>query len=275
MKIERLSPALGAIISGIDLNATLNGEAQQGLQAALVEHQVLFLRQQFLQAEQQRDLALLFGDLHIHPIYPAHERVAEVMVLDSHKQDLRDNELWHTDVTFIQTPPLGCVLSAQQVPEFGGDTLWASSTAAYAALSKPMQALLDGLSASHDIRKSFPAARFAITEADAARFEKAKRDHPPVSHPVVRTHPVSGKKGLFVSEGFTTHINELTEAESGALLRFLFAHATHPNFQVRWHWQAGDVAIWDNRATQHFANFDYGAAHRIMHRATVLGDKPV
>ena len=275
MKIERLSPALGAVISGIDLNATLNGEAQQGLQAALVEHQVLFLRQQFLQAEQQRDLALLFGDLHIHPIYPAHERVAEVMVLDSHKQDLRDNELWHTDVTFIQTPPLGCVLSAQQVPEFGGDTLWASSTAAYAALSKPMQALLDGLSASHDIRKSFPAARFAITEADAARFEKAKQDHPPVSHPVVRTHPVTGKKGLFVSEGFTTHINELTEAESDALLRFLFAHATHPNFQVRWHWQAGDVAIWDNRATQHFANFDYGAAHRIMHRATVLGDKPV
>ena len=275
MKIERLSPALGAIISGIDLNATLNDEAQQGLQAALVEHQVLFLRQQFLQAEQQRDLALLFGDLHIHPIYPAHERVAEVMVLDSHKQDLRDNELWHTDVTFIQTPPLGCVLSAQQVPEFGGDTLWASSTAAYAALSKPMQALLEGLSASHDIRKSFPATRFALTDADAARFEKAKQDHPPVSHPVVRTHPVSGKKGLFVSEGFTTHINELTETESDALLRFLFAHATHPNFQVRWHWQAGDVAIWDNRATQHFANFDYGTAHRIMHRATVLGDKPV
>ena len=275
MKIDRLSPALGAVISGIDLNATLNEEAQQGLQAALVEHQVLFLRQQFLQAEQQRDVAKLFGDLHIHPIYPAHERVAEVMVLDSHKQDLRDNELWHTDVTFIQTPPLGCVLSAQQVPEFGGDTLWASSTAAYAALSKLMQALLDGLSASHDIRKSFPATRFALTDADAARFEKAKQDHPPVSHPVVRTHPVSGKKGLFVSEGFTTHINELTETESDALLRFLFAHATHPNFQVRWHWQAGDVAIWDNRATQHFANFDYGTAHRIMHRATVLGDKPV
>ena len=275
MKIDRLSPALGAVISGIDLNAALNAEAQHGLQAALVEHQVLFLRQQFLQAEQQRDVAKLFGDLHIHPIYPAHERVAEVMVLDSHKQDLRDNELWHTDVTFIQTPPLGCVLSAQQVPEFGGDTLWASSTAAYAALSKPMQALLEGLSASHDIRKSFPATRFALTDADAARFEKAKQDHPPVSHPVVRTHPVSGKKGLFVSEGFTTHINELTETESDALLRFLFAHATHPNFQVRWHWQAGDVAIWDNRATQHFANFDYGTAHRIMHRATVLGDKPV
>ena len=275
MKIDRLSPALGAVISGIDLNAALNDEAQQGLQAALVEHQVLFLRQQFLQAEQQCDVAKLFGDLHIHPIYPAHERVAEVMVLDSHKQDLRDNELWHTDVTFIQTPPLGCVLSAQQVPEFGGDTLWASSTAAYAALSKPMQALLEGLSASHDIRKSFPATRFALTDADAARFEKAKQDHPPVSHPVVRTHPVSGKKGLFVSEGFTTHINELTETESDALLRFLFAHATHPNFQVRWHWQAGDVAIWDNRATQHFANFDYGTAHRIMHRATVLGDKPV
>lgn len=275
MKIERLTPAIGAVISGIDLNQVLNAEAQQDLQAALVEHQVLFLRQQFLQAEQQRDLAKLFGELHIHPIYPAHERVAEVMVLDSHKQDLRDNELWHTDVTFIQTPPLGCVLSAQQVPEFGGDTLWASSIAAYEALSEPFKALLNGLTASHDIRKSFPAARFALTEADAARFEQATRDHPPVSHPVVRTHPVSGKQGLFVSEGFTTHINEVSEAESEALLRFLFAHATQPRFQVRWHWQAGDVALWDNRSTQHFANFDYGGAHRIMHRATVLGDKPV
>lgn len=275
MKIERLTPAIGAIISDVDLNQGLDAEQAAALQDALVAHQVLFLRNQFLQPEQQRDLAKLFGDLHIHPIYPSHPEVKEVMVLDSHKQDLRDNELWHTDVTFIATPPLGCVLSAQRVPEFGGDTLWASSIAAYNDLSEPIKVLLDGLTAQNDIAKSFPAERFGGSDEEAARLEKAKKDHPPQTHPVVRTHPVSGKKGLFVSEGFTTRINELSQAESDALLKLLFAHGQQPRYNVRWHWQAGDVAIWDNRSTQHYANFDYGSAHRVMHRATVLGDKPV
>ena len=275
MKIDRLSPALGAVISGIDLNATLNEEAQQGLQAALVEHQVLFLRQQFIQPQQQRDVAALFGELHTHPIYPSHPDVGEILVLDSHQQDLRDNELWHTDVTFIDTPPLGSVLSAQKVPAFGGDTLWASSIAAYNGLSTPMQALLAGLSAQNDIRKSFPAERYGASVEEQARLEAAFKKHPPISHPVVRTHPVSGKKGLFVSAGFTTRINELSDTESDAVLAFLFAHSTQPKYSVRWHWQAGDVAIWDNRSTQHLANFDYGSAHRVMHRATILGDKPV
>lgn len=275
MNIERLTPAIGAIISDIDLNQGLDAEQAAALHDALVAHQVLFLRHQFLEPEQQRDLAKLFGDLHIHPIYPSHPEVKEVMVLDSHKQDLRDNELWHTDVTFIETPPLGCVLSAQKVPQFGGDTLWASSIAAYNDLSEPIKLLLDGLSAQNDIAKSFPAERFGASDEEAARLSKAKKDHPPQNHPVVRTHPVSGKKGLFVSEGFTTRINELSQAESDALLRLLFAHGQQPRYNVRWHWQAGDVAIWDNRSTQHYANFDYGNAHRVMHRATILGDKPV
>ena len=274
MNIERLTPAIGALVSDIDLNQSLNEQQTQVLQQALIDNQVLFFRNQFLKPEQQRDLARLFGDLHIHPIYPSHPEVEEVMVLDSHQQDLRDNELWHTDVTFIETPPLGCVLSAQKVPQFGGDTLWASSIAAYDDLSEPIKALLDNLTAQNDIRKSFPAERYALTEEAAARFEEAKRKHPPQTHPVVRTHPVSGKKGLFVSEGFTTRINELSDAESDALLALLFKHSQQPRYQVRWHWQAGDVAIWDNRSTQHFANFDYGNAHRVMHRATVLGDKP-
>lgn len=275
MKVERLTPAIGAGVSDIQLNNILNDDHKQVLQDALVEHQVLFFRQQFLEPEKQRDLAALFGDLHIHPIYPPHERVKEVMVLDSHRQDLRDNELWHTDVTFIATPPLGCVLSAQKVPAFGGDTLWASSIAAYNDLSEPIKTLLNGLTAQNDIKKSFPEERYALTEEEAAKLEKAKKDHPPQTHPVVRTHPVSGKKGLFVSEGFTTRINELSQEESDALLNFLFKHSQQPRYHVRWHWQAGDVAIWDNRSTQHFANFDYGDAHRVMHRATILGDKPV
>ena len=169
---------------------------------------------------------------------------------------------------------MGCVLSAIQVPAFGGDTLWASLTRAYADLSPPMQQFLSGLTAKHDISCSFPDTRFAQTKEAKASLEKARQDHPPMSHPVVRTHPVTGEKCLFVTEGFTIRINELSPEESDILLTFLFKHSTLPTYVVRWHWQNGDVAIRDNRCTQHFACFDYGNAHRIMHRATVAGDKP-
>ena len=156
----------------------------------------------------------------------------------------------------------------------GGDTLWASSSAAFETLSAPLQRMLEGLTATHDLARSFPEERFSLTAEEREKLEAAKRKHPPVSHPVVRTHPVTGRKGLFVSEGFTTRINELSAAESDALLRFLFAHATRPEFTLRWRWQENDVAFWDNRITQHFAVDDYRPARRVMHRATILGDKP-
>lgn len=142
------------------------------------------------------------------------------------------------------------------------------------ALSEPFKRLLDGLTATHDFTKSFPLERFGNTAEDLVRWEETRKKNPPLSHPVVRTHPVSGRKSLFVSDGFTTKINELEPAESEAILKLLFAHATRPEFTIRWRWQENDVAFWDNRVTQHYAVDDYRPQRRVMHRATILGDIP-
>lgn len=273
LDITRLTPAIGGLVQGIDLNH-IDEATAAAIRTALLQHQVLFFRHQNLAAAEQATLAGLFGSLHVHPIFPHIPDVPEVMILDSHAQDLRDNESWHTDVTFSRTPPLGCVLQAIKIPPYGGDTLWASGTAAFAALPPALQQKLSGLTAEHDIRLSFPLERFAQTPADRDRLETVFANNPPVSHPVVRTHPDTGEPILFVSEGFTTRINELPPEESRELLTFLTQHAVKPEFHLRWQWQEGDVAIWDNRCTQHKALFDYGDAHRIMHRATINGDAP-
>lgn len=272
--IHPLSPALGAQISGVDLSRDLTGEQRNVIEQALLDHQVLFFRDQPITPQQQARFAANFGDLHIHPIYPNVPEQPEVLILDTAVTDVRDNAIWHTDVTFLPTPALGAVLSAKQVPAYGGDTLWASGIAAFEALSRPMQALLDGLTATHDFTRSFPLERFGNTAEDLARWEETRRKNPPLSHPVIRTHPVSGRKALFVNEGFTTRINELEAAESEAILKLLFAHGTRPEFTLRWRWQANDVAMWDNRVTQHYAVDDYRPQRRVMHRATILGDAP-
>ena len=219
LDITPLSPALGAIVSGIDLRQPLDDSKQQALEQALLAHQVLFFRDQPLEPTQQAAFAARFGDLHIHPIYPNIPEQPQVLVLDTAVTDVRDNAIWHTDVTFLETPALGAVLAAKQLPAYGGDTLWASSSAAFEALSKPLQRLLDGLTASHDFTRSFPLERFGNSPEALERYYEVQRQHPPVIHPVVRTHPVTGRKGLFVNEGFTTRINELEPAESDALLR--------------------------------------------------------
>lgn len=273
LKIEVIKPTIGAIIHDVDLN-TVDKNTTQQIQQALLDHHVIFFRNQQLAPQAQAELARGFGSLHIHPIFPTVENVPEIIVLDSWKQDLRDNELWHTDVTFSQNPPLGCVLQAIKIPPVGGDTLWSSGVAAFAALDQSLQQKLNGLTATHDIRQSFPIERFAHNDVERKKLEETFKRNPPVVHPVVRTHPVTGQPILFVSEGFTTRINELDESESADLLQYLFAHATHEQFHLRWQWQEGDVAIWDNRCTQHKALFDYGDAHRIMHRATINGDAP-
>ncbi|WP_318342471.1 MULTISPECIES: taurine dioxygenase [Acinetobacter] len=273
LNIEVIKPTIGAIIHDVDLNTVYENTTQQ-IQQALLDHHVIFFRNQQLAPQAQAELARGFGSLHIHPIFPTVENVPEIIVLDSWKQDLRDNELWHTDVTFSQNPPLGCVLQAIKIPPVGGDTLWSSGVAAFAALDQSLQQKLKGLTATHDIRQSFPIERFAHNDVERKKLEETFKRNPPVVHPVVRTHPVTGQPILFVSEGFTTRINELDESESAELLQYLFAHATHEQFHLRWQWQEGDVAIWDNRCTQHKALFDYGDAHRIMHRATINGDAP-
>ena len=274
LTITPISSALGAQIDGVDLTLPLSEEQRTAIEQALLKHQVIFFKDQSITPQQQARFAANFGDLHIHPIYPNVPEQPEVLVLDTAVTDVRDNAVWHTDVTFLPTPAMGAVLSAKQLPAFGGDTLWASGIAAFEGLSKPLQVLLDGLTATHDFTKSFPLERFGSTPEDLARWEQTRKNNPPLSHPVIRTHPVSGRKSLFVNEGFTTKINELSEAESEAILKLLFAHATRPEYTIRWRWQENDVAFWDNRVTQHYAVDDYRPNRRVMHRATILGDAP-
>ena len=274
MTIQRLGPAIGAMVSGVQLADGINDAQHDTILAALLQHHVLFFEQQPITPLAQRALAARFGELHIHPVYPQVPGVPEIIVLDTSNDNAPDNDNWHTDVTFLAAPAMGAILSAQLLPPSGGDTLWASGVAAYAALSKPWQRLLAGLNAEHDFLKSFPVHRFARTPEEKLRWEKARHDHPPRLHPVVRTHPVSGRQGLFVSEGFTTRIVELAAGESDAVLRQLFAHQARPEFTVRWRWKLGDIAFWDNRLTMHYATADYLPARRVMHRATILGDVP-
>ena len=274
IQVTRVTPAIGALVAGLDLSQELARQEIERLGELLVQHQVLFFRDQPLTAQEQVRFAAQFGTLHVHPIYPVLPDLPEILVLDTHKDFLPDNDNWHTDVTFSETPPLAGILSAKQMPPSGGDTLWSSCSAAYEALSEPMRRFLDGLTAQHSVAKSFPPERRQNDPAFKERYERAVAKHPPVNHPVVRTHPVTGRKGLFVNGGFTTHINELRPSESSALLDFLDAHAGRPEFTVRWRWKVDDLVFWDNRVTQHYAVADYLPERRVVYRATVNGDKP-
>jgi taurine dioxygenase len=274
IQVTRVARALGALVEGIDLSTDLSQSEIDRLGELLVEYQILFFRDQPITPQAQARFAARFGPLHVHPIYPVLPDLPEILLLDTHADFLPDNDNWHTDVTFTETPPLAGILAAKRIPTSGGDTLWSSCSAAYEALSKPLRTFLDGLTAQHSVAKSFPPERWQNDSSFKERYERAVAKHPPVNHPVVRTHPVSGRKGLFVNEGFTTHINELSPGESRALLDFLYAHAGRPEFTVRWRWKVDDLAFWDNRVTQHYAIADYLPERRTMHRATVNGDKP-
>jgi taurine dioxygenase len=274
LEVTPVTRSFGAIVSGVDLSQDLAESAVARLSELLVERKVLFFRDQPITPQAQRDFAARFGTLHVHPIYPVLPDLPEILLLDNDESFLPDNDNWHTDVTFSKSPPLAGILAAKRIPPVGGDTLWSDCTAAYEALSEPLRRLLDGLTAQHSVAKSFPPERWQNDPAFKERYERAVAKHPPVDHPVVRTHPVSRRKGLFVNEGFTTHINGIKPRESEALLKFLFALAGQPEFTLRWRWTVGDVAFWDNRNTQHYAVADYLPERRTMHRATVNGDEP-
>lgn len=272
--VERLTRSLGAVVYGVNLADNLPPGDIARIGELFVEHQVLFFRDQPITPQQQARFAARFGPLHVHPIYPVLPELPEILVLDTHAGFLPDNDNWHTDVTFTETPPLAGILAAKRLPPVGGDTLWSSGLAAYEALSAPLRRFLDGLTAEHSVAKAFPADRWQADPAFKERYERAVAKHPPVTHPVVRRHPVSGRKALFVNEGFTTRIHELTAAESDRILGFLYRHIARPEFVLRWRWRNDDIAFWDNRITQHYAVADYLPERRIMHRATVVGDRP-
>lgn len=274
LEIEPLSPAIGAVLRGVNLAEPASDALIGDIRSALLKHQVIFFEGQDFTPTQQRDFAARFGDLHVHPLYDRDEGHPEIMIIDNHVDNPTDNNFWHTDVTFIDTPPMGSILAARQLPPGGGDTMWASMTAAYNALSKPMQKFLQGLEAVHDFSFAFTAEGLAGSQAGREKYEKAVAANPPVTHPVIRTHPETGEPGIFVNSVFTRRIKGLRREESKALMAFLNSHVQQPEFVVRWRWRPGDVAFWDNRNTQHRAVDDFLPHRRIMTRATVLGDKP-
>jgi taurine dioxygenase len=275
LTIQPLAAALGAEIHGVDLAAPLAPELVRKIEDALVEHQVIFFRDQQLTLDGLERLGRCFGRLQVHPFHPHVEGHPEVLLLETGQQrpSVADVDAWHTDLTGLATPPLGSILYAVEVPDVGGDTLFASGHAAYEALSSPLQRMLGELWSVHDMLRVFGPGLLAGPDG-AARWARAKQEFPPVRHPVVRTHPVSGRKALFVNPIFTERIDGLSLRESRALLALLYEHTRLPEFQCRFRWRAGSVAFWDNRCTQHYPVADYWPALRRMQRVAIEGDRP-
>ena len=274
MDVQVLSPAIGAIVKGVDLSQRLSDADVGEIRKALLAHQVIFFEDQHLTAVQHRDFAARFGGLHTHPLYPGVEEAQELFILDNHAGNPTDNDAWHTDVTFIETPPMGSVLYAKHLPPQGGDTIWSNMRAAYLGLSAPFREFLKGLDAVHDFARGFPVAGTVAKAAGEDKHAKARAEHPPVVHPVIRTHPETGEDGLFVNYGFTSRILGVSRKESAAILKLLHEHIQQPEYLVRWRWTPNAIAFWDNRVTQHYAVNDYLPNRRIMHRATIMGDRP-
>lgn len=274
MTVTRLTPTIGAVIGNVDLARRLDNDEISEIRSALLRHQVIFFEDQHLTPVEHRAFALRFGALHTHPLYPGVPEAPELFILDNHADNPTDNDAWHTDVTFIETPPMGSILYAKLLPEDGGDTVWSSMKAAYEALSRPMRDFLATLDAVHDFARGFNPRRTVAVNAGQDKYQKAVEDNPPVLHPVVRTHPETGDDGLFVNYGFTDRIKGLRRKESDAILAMLFEHIQKPEFQVRWRWKPNAIAFWDNRVTQHYAVNDYLPHRRVMNRATILGDRP-
>ena len=270
--VKPLAAALGVELSGVDFASELTQEVFREVRRLLVKHQVIFFRDQDISPQQHHDLAASFGPLQTHPAYGTVDGFPEITILESTAENPSKIEAWHTDMTFRQHPPMGAVLRSKVIPEQGGDTLWASMTAAYDALSAQMKEFLSGLTAEHDFSWGFKES--LAEPGGRARLAQAVANNPPVVHPVIRTHPESAKKVLFVNSLFTTRILELEKQESAALLEFLYEHVTTPEFSCRFNWEPNTIAIWDNRSTQHKPINDYFPAHRMLHRIVIDGDMP-
>lgn len=268
-ELEPLTSSLGAEIRGLDLREPLDEETFSELHAAMLEHLVLFFRDQPITPDQQLALARRFGSIDVHAFGRHLETHPEVGLLDQSDPRRDGANRWHTDSTFMPKPPLGAVLHAVMLPRTGGDTSWASMHTAYELLSPPIQRTLDQMTALHDV--TGPLVRAIQGGHSVGGLEEVQATWPPISHPVVCRHPETGRKMLYVNSNFTTRIEGLSDSESEMLLRFLFDWVRSPDIQIRFHWEQDSVALWDNRCTQHFAAADY-CERRIMHRVTVAGD---
>jgi taurine dioxygenase len=263
-----LSPCLGAEIRGIDLSTPLTPEVTKELETALVEFKVLFFRGQNISARDHADFAARFGELEVHPFLPAGD-AAEVIRFAKDADVVGVENVWHSDVSWRERPSLGSVLRAHEVPAVGGDTLWADMEAVYEGLPQELKDAIEGRRAVHDFMHTFG---LGLDEKERV----AKRaEFPPASHPIVRTHPITHRRCLYVNRIFTSHIEDMDPKQSDRLLDRLYREIDVPEYQVRFKWEPNSIAFWDNRSTQHLAISDYWPQTRVMERLTVIGDRPV
>ena len=271
IKVRPINGFIGAEIEGIDLRQPLSPSQFKVVHDALVQYEVIVLRDQDITIDQQMAFGALFGDLSIHPFSPNLPDKPEVIILDYSKDNPPAlTDIWHVDETFREAPPMATILRGKVVPEAGGDTMFASMSAAYRGLSERMKQHIHGLEALHDFKPWRPL----FGETDRPKLRKLEDDFPNPWHPVVRVHPVSGRRVLYVNRQFCVRIKGLKSDESDALLEFLYRQATIPEYQLRVKWQPNTLVMWDNRSVQHYAVHDYYPARRTMERVTVKGDRP-
>ena len=270
LRVVPTTPTLGATVTGIDLASVTAGDVEAVI-AAILEHKVLFFTGQHLSPAAQLAFARHLGEIDVAPFGPKHPDYPEMTVLDQVSPKNQGADAWHTDNTYLSCPPSFTILQSVMLPELGGDTCFADMYAAFDALSSQLQAFLYELTATHDLTKTL---RRAIADGNAdVDLATMQQQWPPVHHPVVRVHPDTGRKALFVNGNFTTKIDGLTSAESEAFLSMLLDHVGSPAFQCRHRWSPGTLTMWDNRCVQHYAVPDY-STRRIMHRLTITGTKP-
>ena len=271
LKIEKITGAIGAEISGIALSRDLTSDVCDEIYDALINHQVIFFRDQDLSPEAHLQLAKSFGEPEPpHPVYPHIEGYENIVLLKSGGGDVPDTNDWHKDMTFKANPPFTSILHAVNVPTVGGDTLWSSTSAAYDNLPDAWKTHLEGLEAMHDIgtfRNDF------YKKGGIEAVNNALKDTGSAVHKIIDTHPVSGLKYLNVNQSFTRNIVGMIQGESDRILHYLYQHMAKPEFQVRFRWRNNSIAIWDNRITHHYAICDYLPNIRHMQRITVLDDK--
>ncbi len=270
LDIAPMTPCIGAEIGGIDLRDDLSGEQIADIRAALLTYKVIFFRDQDITEDQHIAFARRFGELEVHPITPKDQPHPEIFHLKTNEITRPGSkvgaDLWHSDVTWRAEPSLGSILRARIMPEVGGDTMFADMVAAYDGLSPAMKQWLPTLTAVHD-GSIFATLRGQSKETFWEQFPQPR-------HPVIRTHPETGARALYVNCAFTTHIEGLSDKESAWLLDHLYSQASRPEYQCRYRWKANSIAFWDNRACQHYAVADYYPAMRAMERVTVIGDRP-
>lgn len=273
LEIRPLSGAIGAEIVGVDLSGDLDDDTVAAIRRAWLDHLVLFFRDQDLSPQRFRGLARRFGEPVEYPFLKGLEGFPEITpVVKLPHETVNFGGLWHSDTAYLDEPPMGTMLLAREVPPYGGDTLFANMYLAYESLSPGMRHLLDGLVAVNS------SAKADVTKTREDRMRESARAEAPreyvAEHPVVRTHPETGKKALYVNTGHTVRFRDMTEEESAPLLEFLFRHQTKPEFTCRFRWGAGSLAFWDNRCAQHNPVNDYHGLRRVMHRVTLKGDRP-